>query len=32
MGKKLGDGSFGSVIKGINEETGQVVAVKRMKQ
>ena len=26
LGNKLGDGSFGSVSKGINEQTGQIVA------
>ena len=32
LGKPLGDGGFGSVTKGINENTGQVVAIKRMKK
>ena len=32
LGKSLGDGGFGSVTKGINQKTGQVVAIKRMKK
>lgn len=32
LGKNLGDGAFGSVIKAINENTGQVVAIKKMKK
>ena len=32
LGKALGDGGFGSVTKGINESTGQVVAIKRIKK
>ena len=32
LGKNLGDGAFGSVIKGINENTGQIVAIKKMKK
>jgi male germ cell-associated kinase len=32
VGNKLGDGTFGSVAKGLNEQTGQVVAIKRMKR
>jgi protein kinase len=31
IGNKLGDGSFGSVSKAIDEQTGKVVAIKRMK-
>ncbi|KAL0218206.1 hypothetical protein RCL1_009054 [Eukaryota sp. TZLM3-RCL] len=29
--KQLGDGSFGSVLKAVNNQTGEVVAIKRMK-
>lgn len=32
IGKNLGDGAFGSVMKAINENTGQVVAIKKMKK
>lgn len=32
FGKSLGDGGFGSVTKAINEKTGQVVAIKKMKK
>ncbi len=31
IGKVLGDGTFGSVTKAVNTTTGQVVAIKRMK-
>lgn len=31
IGKALGDGTFGCVTKAINSETGQVVAIKKMK-
>ena len=32
IGKILGDGTFGSVTKGINTMNGQVVAIKKMKK
>ena len=32
VGKVLGDGTFGSVIKATNNETGQIVAIKKMKK
>jgi protein kinase len=31
VGKVLGDGTFGSVMKAVNTATGQVVAIKKMK-
>lgn len=31
VGKVLGDGTFGSVTKAVNTVTGQVVAIKKMK-
>jgi len=30
--KKLGDGTYGSVVKGVNKQTGELVAVKIMKR
>ncbi|CUF66151.1 protein kinase, putative [Bodo saltans] len=30
--QQIGDGTFGSVAKGVHKKTGQLVAVKRMKQ
>lgn len=30
--KKLGDGTYGSVIKAVNRQTGEEVAVKKMKK
>lgn len=32
LGKPLGDGSFGSVIKAINQQTGKIVAIKHIKK
>jgi len=32
VGKVLGDGTFGSVTKATNSETGQIVAIKKMKK
>ena len=32
FGKVLGDGTFGSVTRAINKETGQTVAIKKMKK
>ena len=31
IGKVLGDGTFGSVYKAVDETTGQIVAIKKMK-
>ena len=30
--KSLGDGTYGSVSKGVNKQTGEVVAIKKMKK
>ena len=30
--KALGDGTYGSVSKGVNKQTGEVVAIKKMKK
>ena len=30
--KKLGDGTYGSVVKAVNRQTGEDVAVKKMKK
>lgn len=30
--KKLGDGTYGSVVKAVNRQTGEEVAVKKMKK
>ena len=30
--KQLGDGTYGSVLKAVNRQTGEVVAVKKMKK
>ena len=30
--KQLGDGTYGSVLKGVNRQTGEVVAIKKMKK
>lgn len=32
MTKKLGDGTYGSVLKAVNRQTGEEVAVKKMKK
>jgi len=32
IGDLLGDGSFGSVYRAVNVNTGQVVAIKKMKK
>lgn len=32
IGKTLGDGAFGSVLKAINKKSKQVVAIKHIKQ
>ena len=31
IGKVLGDGTFGSVFKAVDSNTGQIVAIKKMK-
>lgn len=31
IGKVLGDGTFGSVLKAVNKKTGEIVAIKKMK-
>jgi serine/threonine protein kinase len=30
--KQLGDGTYGSVFKAVNKQTGEVVAIKKMKR
>jgi protein kinase len=30
--KVIGDGTYGSVIKGMNKKTGEIVAIKKMKK
>lgn len=30
--KQLGDGTYGSVLKAVNRQTGEVVAIKKMKK
>jgi len=30
--KKVGDGTFGTVVKAVNQKTGEVCAIKKMKK
>lgn len=32
ISKQLGDGTYGSVFKAVNRQTGEVVAIKKMKR